>query len=103
MLSLPFCSGSEAAAKLLGALAQNIAGLAAKIAHHGGSTNCVFPCDASTTKKRRQVLCSLELSSSWQARCWQLHAGGRMPAHAIDRLVRICARTLARCRPDTRR
>lgn len=35
MLGLPFCSGSEAAAKLLGALAQNIAGLAAKIAHHG--------------------------------------------------------------------
>ena len=35
MLGLPFCSGSEAAAKLLGALAQNIAGLAAKVSHHG--------------------------------------------------------------------
>jgi len=49
MLGLPFCSGSEAAAKLLGALAQNIAGLAAKIAHHG-ELRCSPPA-ASTAAK----------------------------------------------------
>jgi len=36
MMGLQFCSGSEAAARLLGALSQNISGMAARIAHHGG-------------------------------------------------------------------
>lgn len=35
MMGLQFCSGSEAAARLLGALSQNISGQAARIAHHG--------------------------------------------------------------------
>jgi len=35
LLSIPFCSGTEAAVKLLGGLAQNVAGMAVEIANAG--------------------------------------------------------------------
>ena len=38
LLSVPYCSGQEAAVKLLGGLAQNIAGMAVEIVREGERT-----------------------------------------------------------------
>ena len=39
LLSIPFCSGTEAAVKLLGGLAQNVAGMAVEIANAGAGSS----------------------------------------------------------------